>query len=672
MNIEKVESRIVELSDTLRKHNYNYYVLSNPSISDYDFDMLLKELEGLEVKYPNLAEDHSPTKRVGGDITDKFIKETHNSPMLSLSNSYSFEEIEEWEVRVQKIIEEPVQYVLELKYDGVAISLHYKAGKLEKAVTRGDGSVGENITANVKTIQSIPLVLQNENYPETFEIRGEIFMPLASFQELNEEREAAGEQLYANPRNTTSGTLKSKNSSDVAKRNLDCFMYGVYADVKQTNNHFDAVNLANKWGFKTPGADKKFIKLTDSIDGIKEFINYWDKERHFLPFEIDGIVIKVNEYRQQDELGVTSKSPRWAIAYKFKAESVSTILKDVTYQVGRTGAITPVAELEPVLLAGTTVRRASLHNQDQIEKLQLRVGDFVYVEKGGEIIPKITGVDFDKRKENLLEFNYIENCPVCNSTLERQEGEAQHYCKNESGCPPQIKGRIEHFISRKALNIDGLGVETIAQLFEAGLVNNYADLYDLGKEQVLTLERMGEKSVDNLIKGLDESKEKPFEKVLFAIGIRHVGSTVAKKLAQHFLSIDNLIAASREELILVDEIGEKIADSVIAFFNDQENVLLVDRLKTAGLQFVSEAPKEVENNVFNGKSFVVSGVFTKFSRNEIKAQIENFGGKNVSSISKKTDYVLAGDKMGPSKLAKAEKLEIPIISEDDFIAMLGL
>lgn len=672
MNISQIENRIKELSKELREHNYNYYVKSHPTISDYEFDMMLKELEKLESENPELIDEHSPTKRVGGDITDKFQKVEHKYPMLSLSNSYSISEIEEWETRVKKVIHEDVNYVLELKYDGVAISLRYQNGKLHQAITRGDGSVGEDITANVKTIQTIPLVLQEGSYPEFFEIRGEIFMPLQSFDKLNADRKLAGEPVYANPRNTTSGTLKSKNSMDVATRNLDCFMYGVYADRPIALNHFDAVDLAGKWGFKVPPPKDKYIKLTTSIEGIKEFINYWGQARHQLPFEIDGIVIKVNDYHHQDELGMTSKSPRWAIAYKFKAESVSTLLKGVTYQVGRTGAITPVAELEAVHLAGTTVKRASLHNQDQIEKLDLRVGDYVFVEKGGEIIPKVTGVDLAKRNKSLEPFNYATECPSCQSPISRVEGEAQHYCLNESSCPPQITGRIEHFISRKALNIDGLGEETINLMFEAGLIKNYADLYDITKDQILTLERMGEKSADNIIAGLEKSKTEPFEKVLFAIGIRHVGATVAKKLAQHFLSIDKLSTATKEELVGVDEIGEKIADSILMFFEIENNNANIQRLKISGLQFETEAPKEIENDVFHGKSFVVSGVFTKYSRNEIKSLIEQYGGKNVGSISKKTDYVLAGDKMGPSKLQKAEKLEIPIISEDDFIGMVGL
>lgn len=672
MNIEAAKERINTLSDELRNHNYSYYVLSNSTITDFEFDMMLNELIQLEKKHPELADPNSPTKRIGGDITDKFEKVKHQFPMLSLANSYSIEEIEEWEARVKKTISEEIEYVLELKYDGVAISLRYENGKLLRAVTRGDGTTGEDITANVKTISSIPLVLNSKDIPENFEIRGEIFMPLQSFEKLNKERTEANEPLYANPRNTASGTLKSKNSLDVAKRGLDCFMYGVYSDQALNKNHYDTVCLAGNWGFKVPSIDKTFIEVTKEISGIKEFINYWDIQRHFLPFEIDGVVIKVNSYFQQEALGMTAKSPRWAIAYKFKAESKSTLLMDITYQVGRTGAITPVAELEPILLAGTTVRRASLHNQDQIEKLGLKIGDYVFVEKGGEIIPKITGVELSKRSETLNEFEYITNCPACNSDLLRAEGEVQHYCLNEYGCPPQVKGRMEHFISRKAMNIDGIGTETIDQLYTESLIRNYADLYDLTFEQLIPLDRMAEKSANNVIEGLAKSKDQPFSKVLFALGIRHVGETVAKKLVKYFKTINTLIEATKEELVEVDEIGEKIADSILEFFQEEENRLLVDRLIVAGLSFEIAEEENNKSDVLDNKTFVVSGVFSQYSRNEIKKMIEDYGGKNVGSISKKTNFVLAGEKMGPSKLKKATDLNIPIISEEDFLSMLGL
>jgi DNA ligase (NAD+) len=590
--------------------------------------------------------------------------------MLSLSNTYSEEEIIDWENRIKKSIDEPVEYVLELKYDGVAISLHYANGQLQRAVTRGDGEVGEDVTTNVRTIRSIPLSLHG-NYPADFEIRGEIFLPLAEFAALNEEREAAGEETYANPRNTASGTLKNQDSRLVAQRNLDCFLYFVYTDQSVSSNHFDSLSQAKSWGFKVPPVDQKYVAKVNGIEGIMHFIHHWADARHQLPFEIDGVVIKVNDYNVQRRLGMTAKSPRWAIAYKFKAAQVRTRLNAITYQVGRTGAITPVANLDPVQLAGTTVKRASLHNADQIAKLDIRVGDFVFVEKGGEIIPKVVAVDASARQGETLPHTYITHCPECNSPLIRQEGEAQHYCPNENGCGPQIRGRMEHFISRKAMNIDGMGPETIEQLWEAGLIENCASLYYLQAADLLPLERMAERSVSKLLDGLEASKERSFERVLFALGIRHVGETVAKKLARHFGDIDALMQADAEALVAVEEIGERIAGSVIAFFADAENQAMVLRLREAGLKFAVERDLSQVSDVLEGKSFVVSGVFEQFSRDEIKAKIEAYGGKNTGSISAKTDFLLAGDKMGPAKLKKAEDLGVKIISEADFLSMIG-
>ena len=664
-----VKQRIEQLTKELNKHNHSYYVLFNPTVSDYDFDQMLRELQDLEQQNPDLAFPNSPTERVGGDITDKFEKVAHRFPMLSLSNTYSFDEIRDWEERLKRSTGELLDYTMELKYDGVAISITYENGQLTQGVTRGDGEIGENVTLNVKTINSIPLQISDEA-PSLFEIRGEIFLPIAEFEKLNQERADAGEELYANPRNTAAGTLKNKDSAFVAKRGLDCFLYSVHAESHQFSTQIGGLEAAAKWGFKVPRSVDRYISKAKSIDEIEDFINYWDKARHELPFEIDGIVIKVNSFYQQEELGMTAKSPRWAIAYKFKAESLSTRLNDVTYQVGRTGAITPVAELEPIFLAGTTVRRASLHNADQIEMLKLRVGDYVFVEKGGEIIPKVTSVEMSKRPEDLQEFVYATSCPECGTNLERQGGEAQHYCPNFEGCPPQIKGRIEHFIARKAMNIDGLGTETIDQLWEAGLINNYADLYDLNADQLLPLERMAEKSVDKLLSGLEASREQPFEKVLFALGIRFVGQTVAKLLAKEFKTLESIMAAEFEQLVEVNEIGDRIAESVIEFFSNEKNLVLIERLQSAGLTFEIEE-KEAVGDQLDGKTFVVSGVFFQMSRNEIKQAIEDNGGRNAGSISAKTDYVLAGEKMGPSKLKKAEELGVPIISEQDFISMIS-
>ncbi len=639
-------------------------------MSDYDFDMKLKELQQLEESYPQYADENSPTKRVGGDITKKFNTVKHDIPMLSLANTYSKEELEEWEVRNSKLSEGNIEYVCELKYDGVAIGIKYKNGNLYQAVTRGDGTQGEEVTANVRTIKTVPLKLQGD-YPNELEIRGEIFFPLEAFDKLNREREEIGEDQFKNPRNTASGTIKMQDSSVVASRGLDCMLYGVYVNEKLFSNHYDSVVGAGTWGMKTPVSGKRFIEKCKDIEGIMDFVNYWDEERKNLPFEIDGVVIKVNDYNVQEELGFTAKSPRWAISYKFKAEAALTQLIEVTYQVGRTGAITPVANLDPVLLAGTTVKRASLHNADQIEKLGLHDGDWVHVEKGGEIIPKITGVDLSKRKNDAREIEYIQHCPECQTLLTREEGEAQHYCPNDVGCPPQIKGRIDHFISRKAMDIDGLGSETVDLLVSKGMIRRSSDLYDLTYDQLIALDRFAEKSVENLLAGLEASKQVPFEKVLFAIGIRFVGETVAKKLAKHYKSIDALQNANFEELVGVDEIGDRIAESIIGYFENEDNLNELIRLKEAGLKFeLSEEQLLNTTDKLQGLSFVISGVFENHSRDELKKMIEDNGGKNVSSISKKTSYLIRGENMGPSKLAKAEKLEVKMISENEFVEML--
>lgn len=671
MNTDEAKQRIDQLSSQLHNYNHHYYVLNESLISDQEFDLLLRELQDLEEKFPQFKSENSPTQRVGGDLTDKFVKVKHEHPMLSLSNTYSLEEIQDWEDRLRKSTLDELEYVMELKYDGVAISILYEKGNLLRAVTRGDGDVGEDVTKNVRTISSIPLQLRGENIPDRFEIRGEIFFPLEAFHALNEQRAADGQELYANPRNTASGTLKNQDSKLVASRGLDCFLYGVYADENRFGAHFEALSAAKTWGFKVPPVEHRYVAKAKSVSEIMNFIEYWDEARKELPFEIDGIVIKVNNYEQQEALGMTAKSPRWAIAYKFKAEQVFTLLEEITYQVGRTGAITPVANLKPVQLAGTSVKRASLHNADQIEKLDIRVGDTVFVEKGGEIIPKVVGVKMELRPINSTSHVYISECPECNTPLIRREGEAQHYCPNDTGCPPQITGRIQHFISRKAMNIDGLGAETVEQLWKANLIENSASLYHIKFEELIQLERMAEKSVNNLLQGLAASKAQGFEKVLFALGIRYVGETVAKKLAKHFKNIDALMKANMEELVAVDEIGDRIAASVLEYFENPVNMEIVASLRASGLQFEMEESDVPQLSTLEGASFVVSGVFTKYSRNEIKAMIEQHGGKNVGSISKKTDYVLAGDNMGPAKLKKAEELEIPIISEDDFIAMIS-
>lgn len=662
------QERIQELTQVLQDYNYHYYVLDTSLVSDFEFDTLLKELQELEEKHPEFSSANSPTKRVGGDVTQKFEQVVHKYPMLSLSNSYSKEDIIDFETRIKKLTNDDIEYVCELKYDGVAIGIQYKNGQFHQAVTRGDGTKGENVSTNVKTIKSVPLSLRGD-YPANFEIRGEIFFPLENFERLNKQRAENDEPLYANPRNTASGTLKSLDSSIAAERGLDCYLYGIYGENIAIDNHYELVEKAEEWGFKVPKSTNNYIKKTDSIDGILEFIDYWDVERKKLPFEIDGVVIKVNHYDNQNRLGFTAKSPRWAIAYKYKAERVSTVLKKVTYQVGRTGAITPVANLVPVHLGGTTVKRASLHNADIIEKLEVREGDTVFVEKGGEIIPKIISVDLSKRPSDSVPFVYIKNCPECGTRLERKEGEANHYCPNDTGCSVQIKGRIQHFISRKAMNIDGLGTETIEVLFDQGLIKNSGDLYSLTYDELIELDRMAEKSVRNMLEGIEFSKTVPFEKVLFALGIRYVGDTVAKKLARHFGSISELMNANKENLVEVDEIGERIADSVVDYFSKKENQANLDVLRNQGLQF-ERKKKEGGSEKLAGMTFVVSGVFDKFSRDELKKSIEDNGGKVSSSISSKTNFLVAGDKMGPTKLKKAEKLEVKILDEFSYLQLI--
>lgn len=662
-----IENQINALKEELRIHNYKYYVLDEPSISDFEFDQKLKELQKLELAYPEFADPNSPTQRVGGQVTKSFKTVTHKNRMYSLDNSYSKEDILDWEKRIQKILGGvALEFTCELKYDGASISLSYENGSLQKAVTRGDGFMGDDVTANVKTIKSIPLVLPG-NRLSTFDIRGEIILPLVGFKRMNKERIEAGEDPYRNPRNTASGSLKLQDSAEVANRPLDCLLYQVVDENNPFTTHFDTLNYAASIGFKVP----KTLKLCKDVQEIIDFLEYWDHNRHELPYETDGVVIKVNSLHHQEELGYTAKSPRWALAYKFKAEQASTILNEVTYQVGRTGAITPVANLEPVELAGTIVKRASLHNADQIEKIDLRLKDRVYVEKGGEIIPKIVGVDVEHRSDDAKPITYITHCPDCGTLLVRKDGDAKHYCPNEFGCPTQITGRIQHFISRKAMNIDGLGAESVELLFKNGLIHNYADLYVLNTSQIIPLERMAEKSASNMIAGIEASKNIPFEKVLFALGIRFVGETVAKKLARYYKNIDALMAASYEELILVDEIGEKIAESIIAFFQIEANRLLISRLRAYGLQLsIDESQLSDQTDLLKGKVFVVSGVFKIMSRNELKKSIEDNGGKVTGSISKKTSFIIAGDNMGPSKKEKAENLGIPIISEQDYLSMI--
>lgn len=662
-----IKEQILQLREELNKHNYNYYVLDNPIISDYDFDVKLNQLIALEQQHPEFFDANSPSQRVGGEITKNFETLVHEQRMYSLDNSYSKEDLLDWETRIEKLVDGQLQFTCELKYDGASISLTYENGSLIKAVTRGDGVQGDNVTANIKTIKSVPLQLKGD-YPEKFDIRGEIVLPFDGFNKMNEERIEIGEEPYRNPRNTASGSLKLQDSSEVAKRPLECLLYSIVGNNLNISTQFEGLEKARSWGFKVPQA----AKLVNSIDEVLEFINYWDEHRHNLPYETDGVVVKVNNLQQQEELGYTAKAPRWAIAYKFKAEQVSTRLNSISYQVGRTGAITPVANLEPVELAGTTVKRASLHNADQIEKLDIRIGDEVFVEKGGEIIPKIIAVDLSKRPEYSQPTIYITHCPECETELVRTEGEAQHYCPNYNGCKPQIIGRIQHFISRKAMDIEGLGGETVALLVNEGLIDNYSDLYELTKGQVLPLERMAEKSAENLINGIEQSKQVSFERVLYALGIRYVGETVAKKLAKHYKGIDALAQATHDDLINVDEIGVRIAESVIDFFNAETNKVIIERLRNYGVQLEISAEKLAnQTNKLEGNIFVVSGVFHTVSRDELKKLIENNGGKVSSSISGKTNYIVAGDNMGPSKKTKAEKLGVTIITEQDFIDMVS-
>ncbi len=662
MEVEKI---IHELRNELNQHNHNYYVLDKPTISDFEFDQKLKQLQELEAKHPQFFDENSPTQRVGGTITKNFQTVVHENRMYSLDNSYSKEDLLDWETKIQKMLGDvDLQYTCELKYDGASISITYENGKLLRAVTRGDGIQGDDVTNNIKTIRSIPLELKG-NFPPKFDIRGEIILPLDGFEKMNQELIEVGETPYSNPRNTASGSLKLQDSAEVAKRPLDCLLYFITGQNLPFNSQYDGLETARNWGFKVPSQSK----LAHNLEEVFEFISYWDVHRHDLPYETDGVVIKVNSFDHQQELGYTAKSPRWAIAYKFKSEQVTTRLNSISYQVGRTGAITPVANLEPVQLAGTIVKRASLHNADQIEKLDIRIGDDVYVEKGGEIIPKIIGVA--QRGSEAEATKYITHCPECQTELIRKEGEAQHYCPNFYGCPPQIIGRIQHYISRKAMDIEGLGGETVALLFNNNLVKDYADLYELTVEQVIPLERMAQKSAENLVNGIQKSKEVPFERVLFALGIRYVGETVAKKLAKHYKTIDALRQASLMDLILVDEIGERIAQSVIEFFENENNTIIIERLRNFGVQLeIVETFNPNATDKLAGKTFVVSGVFEQFSRDDLKKAIEDNGGKVGSSISAKTDFVVAGDNMGPAKLEKANQLKIPIISETDFIAMI--
>ncbi|MEL0317521.1 MAG: NAD-dependent DNA ligase LigA [Flavobacteriaceae bacterium] len=659
-----IAEKIAALRKTLHEHNHRYYLLDDPVISDQEFDQLLRELQDLEEAHPEFYDPNSPTQRVGGGVTKSFETVAHRFPMYSLSNTYSKEELEQWEERIRKIIgpQEEIEYACELKFDGVSVSLTYENGALIQALTRGDGTQGDNITTNIKTINTVPLKLYGD-YPPFFEIRGEVILPWEGFHKMNEERAQKGEPLYMNPRNTASGSLKLQDSSLVAQRPLNCFLYAIAGDQLPVKTQFEALEKARSWGFKVPES----AKCVQSIDAVFDFIQYWEKARKTLPFEIDGIVIKVNRFEYQQELGFTAKAPRWAMAYKYQAEQVSTVLKGIQYQVGRTGAVTPVAQLEPVIISGTTVKRASLHNADQIEKLNLHLGDQVFVEKGGEIIPKITGIAAPNPGGEKV--NFILHCPECSAPLVREEGEAQHYCKNEISCPPQIIGKIQHFISRKAMDIEGLGGETVVLLYQEGLIRRIDDLYRLNKDQLLPLERMAEKSVTNLIEGIEKSKEKPFDKVLFGLGIRFVGETVAKKLAKRFGSIDALKKASLEELIQTEDIGERIAKSLVAYFSDPKNQDLLSQLQIFGLQLELKLTTLAIHSQFSGKRFVISGVFESFSREDLKKEIEDLGGIIASSISSKTDYLVAGEGMGPSKKAKAEQLGIPLLNEQEYMQL---
>jgi DNA ligase (NAD+) len=670
MSPAEAKKRIESLSAELKQHNYNYYVLAMPTITDFDFDRKLEELSALEKQFPEFADPDSPTQKVGGDITKEFVTVKHRWPMLSLGNTYNEQELLDFDQRIRKAIGDNFEYVCELKFDGLSISLTYANGQLLRAVTRGDGIQGDDVTTNVRTINTIPRRLHPGNYPDEFEIRGEVFMHLKAFERLNAERMENGEVTYANPRNFASGTLKMQDSAEVARRPLDCFLYFLYTEKQLFKTHWESLQAVKTWGFHT----NEHSRLCSSIEDVFKFIDHWDKKRFDLSYDIDGIVIKVNSYAQQQELGFTAKSPRWAIAYKYKAEQVQTQLLRVTYQVGRTGAVTPVANLKPVQLAGTTVKRATLHNADEIEKrLKLHEHDWVYVEKGGEIIPKIISVNLERRDPSATPIHYITHCPVCNTLLERKEGEAAFYCPNDEGCAPQIVGKMQHFIGRKAMNIDGLGDETIEALYQKGLISKIHDIYDLRlhSHELKQLERFGEKSINNMLEGIERSKQMPFEKVLFGLGIRYVGETVARKLAAHFKTIDNLASATFDELVTAEEIGERIALSIMEYFSSQNHRDEIEKLKAQGLQFVTEEKElKLDSDKLNGQSFIISGVFEKFSRDELKDLIEKNGGKIVSSISAKLNFLLAGDNMGPAKLEKAQKLNIPIISDEELLGMI--
>ena len=664
-NNEQILSEIESLREQLNYHNHKYYVENSPEITDFEFDTLMRRLMDLEVEYPQYADPLSPTVRVGSDRTSEFNSVQHRYPMLSLSNTYSIEELTAFIERIEREWG-ATEYVCELKFDGTAISLTYEKGRLERAVTRGDGTMGDDVTTNVKTIRSIPLVLSGSGYPDLFEIRGEIFMPYNSFDRLNTEREVAGEQLFANPRNAAAGTLKQQQSAVVAHRGLDCTLYQMAGDNLPFKNHIENLEAARSWGFKV----SEYMTLCRGAAEVIAYINHWDEARKSLPYPTDGVVIKVNDFNLRSKLGFTAKSPRWAVAYKFKAESALTTLLSVDFQVGRTGAITPVANLEPVLLAGTTVKRATLHNAEQISALDIRIGDKVYVEKGGEIIPKITEVELSERTADSRPFEYIDHCPECGAELVRYEGEAKHYCPNQSGCRPQIIGRIIHFIRRKAMDIDGLGNETVELLFENGLIGNIADIYTLRANDLAVLPRLGEKSADNIISSIERSKSVPFARVLFGLGIRFVGETTAKYLAAHFKSIDAVMAADKVSLMESDEVGEKIADAIIDYFADPANIEIIERLKAAGLQF--EAEQSVRHSdTLEGKNIVISGKFINHSREELKAMIEAHGGKNQSGVNANTDFIVAGENMGPAKLQKAEILGVKILSESEFIELIG-
>lgn len=662
--MEEIQKKISQLSNELNEHNHLYYIEDAPVITDFKFDQMLSELQDLEKQYPQFKDPNSPTQRVGGGVTKFFDTIEHRYPMYSLSNTYSKDELVQWETRIRKIlgVDTEICYTCELKFDGASISLTYENGALVQALTRGDGVQGDAITTNVKTINSIPLKLKG-NYPKFFEIRGEIILPWMGFHKMNEKRAELGEPLYSNPRNTASGSLKLQDSSLVAERPLICFFYALAADQLMIDSQFEALKKAREWGFKVPDS----ASLAHSIDEVFEFITEWDEKRKSLPYEIDGIVIKVNQLNQQNKLGFTAKAPRWAMAYKYQAQQASTVLLEVQYQVGRTGAITPVAILKPVLISGTIVKRASLHNQDQIEKLGLRIGDTVFVEKGGEIIPKIIGIDQDKRASFKEEISFISNCPECKYPLTREVGEVQHYCKNEIACPPQQIGKIQHFIGRKAMNIEGLGGETVSLLFHEGLLSNIADLYRLKKEKILPLERMAEKSVNNLFEGIGKSKNKPFSKVLFGLGIRYVGETVAKRLAKAFGSMNALMGATAEAMTETEEIGGRIAESVVKYFSKSSNIEVIKVLSSSGLQMEEAQNLNKPHSIFKGKKFVVSGVFEHYSREGIKSEIESFGGIIISSVSSKTNFLVAGDGTGPSKKTKAVDLKIPILNEKDFL-----